>query len=519
MDSRSCPVCSEALEPDAAFCTTCGTRVPTNAEYPTSSARSACCVHCGHPLVEGVAFCTNCGRAVSGASERPVTGPAVKSVPFDHRAQRAAPNRGWRRWLVVAIVLVALSAGGLGSWWYFSSSDTEVSPATQSAGGQASNEGGAAVTVDPVADAAVDEVDCSAVADTLATEVFAWAASLDAGLMRSGHSVPAAPTLEVDSACAPEGVLIEVSELIRDELSSGSGTRNTGLLSYLSSPEDPAGAITSAIESFPQRPPFIGADYPIAIPAWIVVLESLETAENSQSQAETRARSYDNLFSTVTVIRSDDFVSLRTGYWAIIASGFAGFDDASSKCIGAGLSSGECYPRLLQEMGDQSSVMGGCGLYGRFQAVSTANVMLHPRIVSHEKRGSLNLGEEVFATGPQYSSSDGNWIPVLGPFEDGNRMGWVKSSALVVSPECVDHSTIPAPDTCVAIGEDAVAALTGPNQPADELEMIVARASRAACDPAAVNESVSTGLAQFQTDDPVLRLRVSVWSTIPLLVP
>ena len=50
-----CKNCGAELEPDSAFCTTCGSPVTNDT-----------CPRCGEPLEEGSVFCQNCGEPIGG---------------------------------------------------------------------------------------------------------------------------------------------------------------------------------------------------------------------------------------------------------------------------------------------------------------------------------------------------------------------------------------------------------------------------------------------------------------------
>jgi hypothetical protein len=50
-----CPTCGPRPEPDAAFCSTCGSRLPA----------AATCAHCGTALVADSRFCEGCGSRVA----------------------------------------------------------------------------------------------------------------------------------------------------------------------------------------------------------------------------------------------------------------------------------------------------------------------------------------------------------------------------------------------------------------------------------------------------------------------
>ena len=56
-----CPVCDSALEPGAAFCSSCGCSVFA------AEARARCWT-CGSSLEDGAAFCTDCGSPVKTAA-------------------------------------------------------------------------------------------------------------------------------------------------------------------------------------------------------------------------------------------------------------------------------------------------------------------------------------------------------------------------------------------------------------------------------------------------------------------
>ena len=53
--ARVCPACGPRPEPDAAYCSTCGSRLPA----------AATCSHCGTALSADSRFCEGCGSRVA----------------------------------------------------------------------------------------------------------------------------------------------------------------------------------------------------------------------------------------------------------------------------------------------------------------------------------------------------------------------------------------------------------------------------------------------------------------------
>ncbi len=114
----TCPACGTPLEPDAAFCTTCGNPVaagavagyaggaPFGAEAPAPT-----CLACGTPLEPDAAFCTTCGNPVAtgagtsspkwGRESSAFSAPAAALPPrtstFGERAEGASTESGASR--------------------------------------------------------------------------------------------------------------------------------------------------------------------------------------------------------------------------------------------------------------------------------------------------------------------------------------------------------------------------------------------------------------------------------------
>lgn len=74
-----CPNCGASLQPEALFCSSCGTKIE-KPEKPAPVAEEATdvkrCSKCGEPLQEGYAFCISCGTKVEQPSEEITEEPA-----------------------------------------------------------------------------------------------------------------------------------------------------------------------------------------------------------------------------------------------------------------------------------------------------------------------------------------------------------------------------------------------------------------------------------------------------------
>ena len=459
---------------------------------------------------------------------RPQQGLSAESGQGTGESDITAAARHARRqtrwWAAIAAGLLVLAAGGFTGWWLWENRENVV---TASQGNQASFERDlgesdqpssaptTAVSTQPATPviSSASEAECSSMASQLVAQVHAWAANLSATQATSAPSIEA---LE-GSDCDENVITAEAIDMIESELASARGWTRVGLLSFLHDPSDPDGTLASAVDAYPDRPDFQLSSRPNAIPTWIIVLESIETNQNTQAFAESRISDYVASFPTSTVILSDEYVSLRPGYWAIVAAGFQSFDAALDACQDAGLGANECYPRLLQDLENQSEAMDGCGYFGRYVSSSATSVYLHPRVSVAEVRGLLGARNEIYSAGPSYRTNGEDWLPVVGGFAEGNRMGWVDATAMSLDPDCMDHPQIPVPDSCRSIVDDAILTLTRMNPTELEVEILVARADLAACEVRAVNQGVSAGLTQTVSDDPYTEFRNEVWSLIPLL--
>ena len=78
---KKCSSCGEAMEPDAAFCTNCGSRFMENANVKK-------CSSCGETMELNAAFCTNCG----GRLEEKKTQSAEGRSPIGTQLMELANN-------------------------------------------------------------------------------------------------------------------------------------------------------------------------------------------------------------------------------------------------------------------------------------------------------------------------------------------------------------------------------------------------------------------------------------------
>lgn len=65
---RSCPFCSEALEPDSVFCAYCGKKLPLTAPSGSKAPSARTCPSCGEKLAPDADFCCYCGKRISGSA-------------------------------------------------------------------------------------------------------------------------------------------------------------------------------------------------------------------------------------------------------------------------------------------------------------------------------------------------------------------------------------------------------------------------------------------------------------------
>ena len=90
---RICPVCGASVPESAAFCTSCGTKIPAVMEEaksaPAVSTEKKRCTNCGNELEDCQMFCTVCGTKVElekeqeVVSEQPVLEEAVTEQPVE----------------------------------------------------------------------------------------------------------------------------------------------------------------------------------------------------------------------------------------------------------------------------------------------------------------------------------------------------------------------------------------------------------------------------------------------------
>lgn len=482
-----CLTCSAALTDDAVFCTECGTPVrpalKAEAHPGTPQAtRSGFCVHCGRPMPEAATFCTDCGKPRPGVEE---TGSARRS------------RSGW----VLGALAVVVVAGAGAFYWWSTIAPGEPDPSSTAVAGPE----------DPATDLApgLSGVDCDVPVNGFIDSLRSWAPSVpnDLSILAPAPGPPTSP------GCDEATVRDKAADQLEAALASGEAL-TVGELALLADPADAYGAIADAFASHPGS--FQVSAYDLPIPQWVVILESLPVAEFPQSEAVARSNDYRARFDDVVVIGSDGYQSLRAGYSAIIATGFSSFDNGLTSCRDRGLEANECYPRLLQDLSALPADPQSCGPYGRVIARRSADVQLHPRASAAEVRGAVRAGQVLTAASYSTSANGGLWILLAGPFNDGNRMGWVPADAVDQDLSCVGKPQVPEVDSCGLIVADLSAELAAPSPDTATFEMIAIRIGRSVCDVSLVNQAGVDALLGVTSSSASERLRSAVWSQIEM---
>ncbi len=102
---RHCPGCGNPVDPDAQFCSNCGTPVPQEPAGPRY------CHSCGSEVLAGASFCQSCGANLQRSNgERKSQSPSrQRSTPASQHS--ATPRRffsGWRKAAIITLVALVL---------------------------------------------------------------------------------------------------------------------------------------------------------------------------------------------------------------------------------------------------------------------------------------------------------------------------------------------------------------------------------------------------------------------------
>ena len=111
----NCLSCQASLDPEAAFCSQCGTAVPAPVEssdpatveaaseapsVETPTPPAPVCANCGTPVVSDAAFCANCGAPVAQGATAPPTAPPTAPVPPQGPVGAVPTPMGGTTWTV-----------------------------------------------------------------------------------------------------------------------------------------------------------------------------------------------------------------------------------------------------------------------------------------------------------------------------------------------------------------------------------------------------------------------------------